>query len=55
MQVLITIVGLVIFVMIVFDGCYGWLELCEEPAGEDAKNWASGIVGSVVGFWLTKA
>lgn len=55
MQVLITIVGLVICVMIVFDGCYGWLGWCKDPAGEAAKNWASGIVGTVVGFWLIKS
>jgi hypothetical protein len=54
MQVFITIVGLGICVMILFDGCYGWLGWCEDPASEGAKNWAAGIVGTVVGFWLTK-
>lgn len=55
MQVLVTMVVLVIGVMLLFDGCYALLGWCDEPAGEAAKNWASGLVGTVVGFWLTKA
>lgn len=55
MQVLITFVGLAFGVMFLFDGCYAWLGWCQEPASDEAKNWASGIVGTVVGFWLTKA
>jgi len=55
MQVLITFFGVAFGVMVVLDGCYGWLGWCQEPATEGAKNWASGIVGTVFGFWLTKA
>jgi hypothetical protein len=55
MQIFITIFGLLIGVMIIFDGCYGWLGWCPEPASSAEKNWASGMVGAVVGFWLTKA
>ncbi|MDQ3791648.1 MAG: hypothetical protein M3341_03200 [Actinomycetota bacterium] len=55
MQVLITFVGLVCGVMFILDGCHAWLGWCQEPASAEAKNWASGFVGTVVGFWLTKA
>jgi hypothetical protein len=55
MQVFITVVGLAFGLMIVLDGCYAWLGWCQEPATEAAKSWASGIVGTVAGFWLTKA
>jgi hypothetical protein len=55
MQIFITIFGLLIGVMIIFDGCYGWLGWCPEPASSAEKNWASSMVGAVVGFWLTKA
>jgi hypothetical protein len=53
-QIFITIFGLVIGIMIIFDGCYGWLGWCSEPASSVEKNWASGIVGTVVGFWLIR-
>lgn len=55
MQVLITFVGLTIGAMFILDGCHAWLGWCQKPATEGAKSWASGIVGTVVGFWLTKA
>jgi hypothetical protein len=38
MQVLITLVGLVIGITFIFEGCHGWLGWCQAPASNEAKN-----------------
>jgi len=55
MQVLISAFALFIAVTIIFDGCYGWLGWCQDHASSADKNWAFGLVGTVIGFWLSEA